>query len=98
METAQIYERVKERVRERLRTTERHRWLGKDGDGGGGRALSTLNAMCLMSSYLFLVILPAFSQPLILYEPFEMSRNMQLIIYIRNSIYVAQSDLHLSFT
>lgn len=35
METAQIYERVKERVRERLRTTERHRWLGKDGDGGG---------------------------------------------------------------
>lgn len=63
METAQIYERVKERVRERLRKTERHRWLGKEEVGGG-----TLNAVCLMSSYLFLVMLPVFSQPLILYR------------------------------
>lgn len=89
-----LHKSMKERVRERLRTTERHRWLGKD-EGWGVVALSTLSAMCLMSSYLFLVILPFFSQPLILYEPFGMSRNMQLIIYIRNSIYVVQSDSHL---
>lgn len=54
-----LHKSMKERVRERLRTTERHRWLGKD-EGWGVVALSTLNAMRLMSSYLFLVILPFF--------------------------------------